>query len=136
MPRPPRFDLPGVPRHIVQRGNNRQSVFFDETDYRAYLEWLGKAVRHYGVAVHAWCLIPTPYSSPGNAVVVTCGNVNYGSRTEARRETDGLATGPYGSARRTSIPTVLQSRPSDRTARAPCTKWSGFAGTARKARCS
>ena len=57
MPRPPRFDLPGVPRHIVQRGNNRQSVFFDETDYRAYLDWLGKATRHYDVAVHAWCLM-------------------------------------------------------------------------------
>jgi putative transposase len=52
MPRPPRFDLPGVPRHIVQRDNNRQSVFFDETD-----DWLGKATRHYGVAVHAWCLM-------------------------------------------------------------------------------
>ena len=57
MPRPPRFDLPGIPRHVVQRGNNRQVVFFHQTDYQAYLEWLGKGVRHYGVAVHAWCLM-------------------------------------------------------------------------------
>lgn len=57
MPRPPRFDLPGIPRHIVQRGNNRQAVFFDESDYRAYLEWLGKGARHYCVEVHAWCLM-------------------------------------------------------------------------------
>lgn len=57
MPRPPRFDLPGIPRHVVQRGNNRQAVFFDEPDYRAYLDWLGEGVRHYCVAVHAWCLM-------------------------------------------------------------------------------
>ena len=35
------------------------------------------------------------------------GNVDYGSRTEARRETAGLATKPYGRARHSSIPTPL-----------------------------
>ena len=40
MPRKPRFFLPGVPAHVVQRGNNRQAVFYDEADYRAYLGWL------------------------------------------------------------------------------------------------
>ncbi len=34
-----------------------------------------------------------------------CGNVDYGSRTEARWETSGLATETYGCARRSSIPT-------------------------------
>ena len=37
MPRKPRFYLPGVPAHIVQRGNNRQAVFFSDEDYQAYL---------------------------------------------------------------------------------------------------
>ena len=42
MPRKPRFYLPGVPAHIVQRGNCRQAIFYDENDYRAYLRWLAE----------------------------------------------------------------------------------------------
>ena len=40
MPRKPRFVLPGVPMHVVQRGLSRQPVFFEDEDYRAYLAWL------------------------------------------------------------------------------------------------
>ena len=36
------------------------------------------------------------------------GNVIHGSRTEARSESDGQATGPYGLARQ--APTLLTSR--------------------------
>lgn len=45
MPRLPRFNLPGIPQHVVQRGNNRQAIFFDDSDCFAYLEWLGKGCR-------------------------------------------------------------------------------------------
>ena len=38
MPRQLRYRLPGVPQHVVQRGNNRQVTFFDEGDYRRCLE--------------------------------------------------------------------------------------------------
>ena len=34
MPRKPRFYMPGIPVHIVQRGNNRDPIYFDEADYR------------------------------------------------------------------------------------------------------
>ncbi|WP_431064029.1 transposase [Methylotuvimicrobium sp.] len=44
MPRLPRLDLPNVPQHIVQRGNNRQPIFFDENDYSIYLEYLREAL--------------------------------------------------------------------------------------------
>ncbi len=30
MPRKPRFKLAGMPVHVVQRGNNRQAVFYDD----------------------------------------------------------------------------------------------------------
>jgi REP element-mobilizing transposase RayT len=40
MARKPRFFLPGVPLHIVQRGNNRQPIWFDDFGYRAWLDWL------------------------------------------------------------------------------------------------
>jgi hypothetical protein len=54
MPRKPRLFLPGVPVHVVQRGNNRQAVFCDEADYRAYLGRLEEGAKRYGCAVHAY----------------------------------------------------------------------------------
>ncbi len=57
MPRKPRFFLPDVPAHVVQRGNNRQPVFFADDDYRAYLGWLAEAAGRYGCAVHAYVLM-------------------------------------------------------------------------------
>jgi putative transposase len=57
MPRKPGFFLPGVPAHVVQRGSNRQAVFYDQADDRAYLGWLEKGAKRYGCAVHAYILM-------------------------------------------------------------------------------
>ena len=45
MARLPRFDLPGVAQHIVQRGNDRQPCFADDADYLHYRQELGEAAR-------------------------------------------------------------------------------------------
>ncbi len=37
MARLPRLNVPGIPQHVVQRGNNRQINFFSDQDYAAYL---------------------------------------------------------------------------------------------------
>lgn len=57
MPRKPRFYMPGIAAHIVQRGNCRQPVFFDTADYLAYLSWLKEGADMFGCAVHAYCLM-------------------------------------------------------------------------------
>ena len=57
MPRKPRFFLPGVSVHVVQRGHSRQPVFFEDNDYLAYLRWLGEAAKRYSVAIHAYALM-------------------------------------------------------------------------------
>ena len=57
MPRKPRFYLPGIPVHIVQRGHSREPVFFGNDDYTAYLDWLGQASERYGCAIHAYVLM-------------------------------------------------------------------------------
>ena len=57
MPRKPRFYLPGEPAHIVQRGNCRQAVFFDDNDYQAYLNWLAKGAAKHGCTIHAYVLM-------------------------------------------------------------------------------
>jgi putative transposase len=58
MARKPRFGLSGVPQHVIQRGNNRAPCFFDDEDYRFYLDCLREASRRYQVAVHAYVLMP------------------------------------------------------------------------------
>ena len=57
MARKPRFIFPGVPQHIVQRGNNRKSCFFSTDDYLYYLQELKKAASRNKVAVHAYVLM-------------------------------------------------------------------------------
>ena len=57
MPRKPRFHLPGVPQHIVQRGNNRQACFFAEADYLYYPDALRIAADKFGGRIHAYVLM-------------------------------------------------------------------------------
>ena len=57
MARLPRIDIPGIPRHLVQRGNDRQVCFADEHDYRSYLIELQEAAHKHDCAVHAYVLM-------------------------------------------------------------------------------
>ena len=57
MPRKPRFFLPDVPVHIVQRGHSREPVFFENDDYSAYLHWVDEAADRYDCALHAYVLM-------------------------------------------------------------------------------
>ncbi len=77
MPRKPRMYLPGVPSHVIQRGNNRNPCFFHTQDYCVYLNCLADACRRYHVAVHAYVLMTnhvhllmTPESSEGISLVM------------------------------------------------------------------
>ena len=57
MARLPRYVIPGVPQHIIQRGNNRQVIFADEADYRAYSDWLTESAARNGLLIHAYVLM-------------------------------------------------------------------------------
>ena len=57
MPRKPRFYLPGVPAHVMQRGHNRGAIFFAEKDYLEYLKILRKVSSHYQCLIHAYVLM-------------------------------------------------------------------------------
>ncbi len=57
MPRKPRFNLVGVPQHVIQRGNNREPCFFDESDYYRYLSDLKEAASKYDCRIHAYVLM-------------------------------------------------------------------------------
>lgn len=57
MPRWPQIKLPGVPVHLIQRGNNRQACFYHDEDYRFYLEWLEEYARESACSVHSYVLM-------------------------------------------------------------------------------
>jgi len=53
-----RLVVPGYPHHITQRGSRRQPTFFDESDYRAYLDLIQETKSSAGVDIWAYCLMP------------------------------------------------------------------------------
>ncbi len=57
MPRAARIVYPGVPHHITQRGNRRQSVFFSDDDKALYLRLLAKWAAKAGLTIWAYCLM-------------------------------------------------------------------------------
>jgi putative transposase len=57
MARLPRLTLPGLPHHVIQRGNNRQAIFIDRADHERLLGLLAEAAPRFGVALHAYVLM-------------------------------------------------------------------------------
>lgn len=57
MARRARLNLPDVPQHVIQRGNNRQATFFCDEDYAFYLDKLKDYADKFHVAVHAYILM-------------------------------------------------------------------------------
>jgi putative transposase len=69
MPRGGRVIAPGYPHHIVQRGHNRQTVFFAEEARSSYLATLCEFREKLGVQVYAYCLMTNHVHlivNPGN----------------------------------------------------------------------
>lgn len=61
MARLPRFVLPGYPQHVIQRGNNRQRILFDEDDYWFLWERLNAAAEKFECEIHAYVLMPNHF---------------------------------------------------------------------------
>lgn len=57
MARLPRIDLPDIPQHVVQRGNNRLPCFLDDQDRLSYLTVLREALHATKCRLHAYVLM-------------------------------------------------------------------------------
>lgn len=105
MARHARFVLPGVPLHIVQRGNNRQPCFLEDADYRVYLRFLETYSSAAGCDVHAYALMtnhthllltPERENSPGELMKALAQNfTHYINRRQQR--TGSMWEGRYWS---------------------------------------
>jgi putative transposase len=49
--------LPGVPQHLIQRGNARGACFFRHSDHDRYLHFLAEAADANACAIHAYVLM-------------------------------------------------------------------------------
>lgn len=104
MARYPRLDLPGIPQHIVQRGNNRAACFFDDRHRLMYLDLLRDAARAAEVAIHAYVLmgnhvhiLATPRQAGGvSAVMQVVGRryVQWVNKARSRPPSAGKTIGP------------------------------------------
>lgn len=61
MARLPRLYLPGLPQHVIQRGNNQSLIMRDDDDAARLIDALREAARAYGVAIHAYVVMPNHF---------------------------------------------------------------------------
>ena len=57
MPRMAGIVIAGRPHHVVERGNNREDVFFVDDDRRACLEFLREYCERFGFNAAGYCLL-------------------------------------------------------------------------------
>ena len=96
MPRFRRLIVPGYPHHVTQRGVRRQTTFFDDKDYRAYLTLAVELIADADMHFYAYCLMPNHVHAivvPFNPKVVSSFfatlHRRYARRTNARNDWRG-----------------------------------------------
>lgn len=57
MARLPRLSMAGYAHHLIQRGNNRQTIFASDADRRTMLDLLAEHAKQWNVAVHGYVLM-------------------------------------------------------------------------------
>jgi putative transposase len=57
MPRIARAVATGFPHHVIQRGNNKEKVFFDKKDREQYLSLLKEYTDKWDSPILAYCLM-------------------------------------------------------------------------------
>jgi len=96
----------GLPHHVTQRGNRRETVFFGDDDYQAYLDLIAGAARRSETEIWAYCLTPnhvhfimTPSTPDGLRATFAEAHRRYAARIHARLKVTGhLWQGRFSSA--------------------------------------
>jgi len=58
MPVSTRINLPDLPFHILNRGNNKEPIFLDGSDYKYFLSLLLRFKKEYNPKIYHFCLMP------------------------------------------------------------------------------
>ncbi len=105
MPRSARIVIPGLPHHITQRGNRKQTIFFNDYDRAAYVRFLTEACQRSGTSCLAWCLmdnhvhlILVPENADSLRAALSSTHTRYSQRINAMHDWSGhLFQGRYAS---------------------------------------
>ena len=96
MPRRPRYIIPEVPLHVIQRGNNRAPTFESTTELTRFRQLLVDAARKFGCEIHAYVLMTnhfhlllTPATSRSVASMMQAIGRRYVPWVNARRNRTG-----------------------------------------------
>ncbi len=57
MARKPRLIVANIPYYVIQRGNNRNPIFYSEQDYDFFLNVLREAKLRYPCFIYSYCLM-------------------------------------------------------------------------------
>ena len=57
----PRIVVPGHSLHVVNRGNDRKTIFQDHGDYQRFLDLLSGGRQRYPVQITGYCLMPNHF---------------------------------------------------------------------------
>ena len=94
--RHPRYAVPGLPQHVIQRGNNRSAVFVEDSDYRFFHDCLRAGCERYECRVHAYVfmtnhvhLLMTPTDAMGVSRVMQSVGRRYVRRFNDKYERSG-----------------------------------------------
>lgn len=52
-----RIVVPGLPHHLTNRGNRRQTIFFSDEHMQFYLQLLRRYADRFGLSISAYCLM-------------------------------------------------------------------------------
>lgn len=61
MPRTARAFVDGMPYHVLNRGNRRQTIFSQHTDYEMFLNTLADALARFTLTIIAYALMPNHF---------------------------------------------------------------------------
>ena len=61
MARPIRVEYANAVYHVTARGNERKAIYRDDADRQRFLETIEETVERFGLAIHAFCLMPNHY---------------------------------------------------------------------------
>ena len=61
MPRSGRRFVDGLPYHVLNRGNRRQTIFSQPSDYEVFLTTIADALQHLSLAILAYVIMPNHF---------------------------------------------------------------------------
>ena len=96
MPRVARTVFAGLPHHVTQRGNRRETVFFVDEDRVCYLTWLKEYADKHKIEIIAYCLmtnhvhlVVVPFAEESLHKVLRPLHMRYAQKINREHEWDG-----------------------------------------------